>query len=407
MSHHRLAPVFAKKIWTTSQKWNATGKLSFLNEWTYKLGADLLTTFGRQQLFELGATMRIKYGFLLKNFTKANEVPVFRTLSPSHMIASAMNFALGFFGWPLDGQYQQSIMIEEIGFNTSLAAKLTCSNCKNKDKQGRSKWYSSRWKNIYLQNARERLAKDIPGFDLTIKDVYNMQEMCAYETVGLGYSKFCELFTEDEWEGFDYALDLRFWYDYGFGAPLARIQGIGWVQELVARLTHEPVITHNTSTNAILDSNPITFPLNHSLYVDVSHKTVMLSIMTALNLTSFAEEGPLPYTHILKTRKFRSSEIIAFGSSIQFQLLECTSLDGPQIRIIINDGVVPLTGIRGCPAKADGMCPVAVFVEAMRELIRDADWTWDCNGDWEVPPGDQWHTTTGTPPERAGHSQFY
>lgn len=26
-----------------------------------------------------------------------------------------MNFALGFFGWPFEGQYQQSITIEEKG----------------------------------------------------------------------------------------------------------------------------------------------------------------------------------------------------------------------------------------------------------------------------------------------------
>ena len=31
------------------------------------------------------------------------------------MLSSAMNFALGFFGWPLEGQYQQSITIEESG----------------------------------------------------------------------------------------------------------------------------------------------------------------------------------------------------------------------------------------------------------------------------------------------------
>jgi len=25
------------------------------------------------------------------------------------------------------------------------------------------------------------------------------------QTVALGYSKFCELFTQDEWEGFEYS----------------------------------------------------------------------------------------------------------------------------------------------------------------------------------------------------------
>ena len=28
------------------------------------------------------------------------------------MLASALNFAIGFFGYPLDGQYEQSIAIE-------------------------------------------------------------------------------------------------------------------------------------------------------------------------------------------------------------------------------------------------------------------------------------------------------
>lgn len=31
------------------------------------------------------------------------------------MLASALNFAIGFFGYPLDGQYQQSIIIEAPG----------------------------------------------------------------------------------------------------------------------------------------------------------------------------------------------------------------------------------------------------------------------------------------------------
>jgi hypothetical protein len=31
------------------------------------------------------------------------------------MLASAMNFAIGFFGYPFEGQYQQSITIEAEG----------------------------------------------------------------------------------------------------------------------------------------------------------------------------------------------------------------------------------------------------------------------------------------------------
>jgi hypothetical protein len=31
------------------------------------------------------------------------------------MLASALNFAIGFFGYPFDGQYEQSITVEKTG----------------------------------------------------------------------------------------------------------------------------------------------------------------------------------------------------------------------------------------------------------------------------------------------------
>jgi hypothetical protein len=45
----------------------------------------------------------------------------------------------------------------------------------------------------------------MPGFNLTIPDCLQMQLLCAFETVALGYSEFCGLFTEEEWKGFAYA----------------------------------------------------------------------------------------------------------------------------------------------------------------------------------------------------------
>jgi hypothetical protein len=128
-----------------------------------------------------------------------------------------------------------------------------------------------------------------------------------------------------------------------------------------------------------------------------------LTVITALNLTNFASDGPLPYTHIPHDRAFRSSELAPFATNMQIQLLECSSIPtGPQIRVVINDGVVPLTGIKGCPEREDGMCPVETFVKAQKETIADSDWEWACHGDWEVSPGTDWETVTGTPPRKPG-----
>lgn len=69
--------------------------------------------------------------------------------------------------------------------------------------------------------------------------------------------------------------DLNFWYGSGPGNPTAAAVGIGWVQELVSRLTKTPLTTFDTSTNGTLDSSNITFPLDQPIYVDASHDTVI------------------------------------------------------------------------------------------------------------------------------------
>ncbi len=68
--------------------------------------------------------------------------------------------------------------------------------------------------------------------------------------------------------------------------------------------------------------------------------------------------------------------------------------------MIINDGVAPLTGIEGCPEEKDGMCPLDAFVAAQKKTIAETDWNWDCHGDWEVSPGPEWETMTGSPPAK-------
>ncbi len=41
-----------------------------------------------------------------------------------------------------------------------------------------------------------------------------MQSLCAYETGYLGESQFCNLFSLDEWAGFENTLDIEYYYDY-------------------------------------------------------------------------------------------------------------------------------------------------------------------------------------------------
>lgn len=67
----------------------ASGNLSFLNSWKYQLGAEILTPFGREQLFNLGVSFRTKYGHLLDSKQK----PVFRTESQVRSASRAISKA--------------------------------------------------------------------------------------------------------------------------------------------------------------------------------------------------------------------------------------------------------------------------------------------------------------------------
>jgi hypothetical protein len=66
---------------------------------------------------------------------------------------------------------------------------------------------------------------------------------------------------------------------------------------------------------------------------------------------------------------------------MQFQVLACgdTTTDEPtHIRLILNDGVVPLTGLRGCPEDEEGKCPIDTFVGALKEIIGEVDFAKEC-----------------------------
>ncbi|KAJ7368936.1 histidine phosphatase superfamily, partial [Mycena albidolilacea] len=224
-------------------------------------------------------------------------------------LSPPMNFAIGFFGYPFEGQYQQSITIEADGFNNTLAPYKTCPPLKAD--RGRAK--VAQWAGMYLARAVGRLQPLTKGYELRVEDVYVLQQLCAYETVALGYSKFCELFTEEEWDGFDYSLDSYSWYNSAFGFALGQPLGIGYVQELVARLTHTPIATHNSSTNGTLNDDPTTFLIGQSLYVDATHEVLVLQVLTALSLSTLAAEGTLPADYILQNRTFRSRELAPFS----------------------------------------------------------------------------------------------
>ncbi|EGF97768.1 uncharacterized protein MELLADRAFT_84480 [Melampsora larici-populina 98AG31] len=382
-------PSFGKRIKEAqdSRKLKAKGVLDFLNTWSYELGTEVLTPFGRSQMFDLGISYRQKYGYLLNKMK--DRIPVFRTTTQDRMYHSALNFFAGFFGIPYEKSYHQSIIIESQNFNNSLAPYYQCPNSHHPGVGNLGSVVSEQWVESYLKNATHRFNELIEGYQFTPSDLHTMQQVCSYETIALGTSEFCSLFTDQEWLDYSYSIDLEFWYSNSFGNPTSAALGLGYTQELLARLTGRVDPNPSSSINTTLFNNPVTFPLNQSIYVDATHDTVISTIVVALNLTSLAASGPLPTNRRDPKRSFRVEQIAPFGAQMATQIMTCqlqpNSTQQKYARIVLNDAVIPLNGLSKCKSSNLGLCELDLFIESLQKRVQEIDYPQSCFNNFTKP----------------------
>ncbi|WFD19068.1 hypothetical protein MCAP1_001286 [Malassezia caprae] len=358
---------------TRNGTFHATGDLAFLNHLNYTIGQALLVHQGAQELFDSGVKHYYEYGRLLSNMTTK---PVIRTTSSSRVLDSSRYWTLGFFGWDANERMNLEVLTEAKGQNNTLEPKYACPNGK---KFAFGDQMRKEWQKVYLKDALKRWQKNIHGLNLTIEDMFNIIQVCPYETAGMGFSKFCSLFTKEEWEGFEYDGDLKFQGNSGFMSPMGRAMGIGYVQEFLARVSNH-TITNATSQNTTLDRNETYFPLDQRLYADFTHDSAIVNILTAFNLTQIGDH--LKATKPNKNRRFRASAIVPFGARVAFEVLECAKGEEstPFIRIKINDAVVPLNEGQGCRQSHDGLCSLSDFKKQLQDSIKASHFDLACFG---------------------------
>lgn len=385
------------------------------------MGRDYLTGIGAATEFSLGVNFWAKYGRRLYNAApeqlsynaafpngSSRPRPVLRTTGQSRIENSEINWALGFFGVSFTEDpnptlqnasiaYDMVVIPEMSGENNTLASYYSCPNnfVDAIGLNGDSDVFV--YIHRYLQGATARLKQFVPpDFDLNVNDTYAMQSICAYENnfLGLGQSDFCYMFTEAEWAGFENTLDILYFYDYSYGNPTGRAQGIGYVQELMARLTSQYITSSNSSVNSTLDNNPMDFPLHQPFYADFTHDDIIVSVLTAMSMDyfnappSFSQFPPDP------NRVFNLAHLTPFGGHLTVEVIGCADADptpiaselpkrvqytpgqyGYQpgnapnkfIRMSLNGGLLPLNTLRSgdcANGRPDGMCALTSFLKS-------------------------------------------
>lgn len=165
---------------------------------------------------------------------------------------------------------------------------------------------------------------------------------------------------------------------------MGAVQGVGYINELIGRLTNSPA-HHGLQTNKTLLSSPETFPLNRSMYVDFSHDNLMVAVFAAIGLFN-QTNGPLDTTKITKDRTWIISNMVPFSGQMTIERLSCSPLR-PQpfrwrnqmttdeetvynhkvreeyVRIFVNDA---RQSLGFCGASEDGLCKLDDFVESQK-----------------------------------------
>ncbi|KJZ78314.1 hypothetical protein HIM_02352 [Hirsutella minnesotensis 3608] len=390
-----------QRLANVSDEFRPKGPMAFLKGWKYQLGAEILVPKGREELFESGVLHYYMYGGLYNPQTKITA----RTTTQDRMLKSAENWLAGFFGLDWTNNATIEVIIEENGFNNSLAGALNCPNAWTKSSGLEAQ---NTWAAIYLANATSRFQAMTEGFNWTVDDVYAAQTMCPYETVAYGSSKFCDLFTYQEWQDYGYSVDLFFAAISGFNSPTGRAIGIGYQQEVMARIKNHTLGYSGSQINVTLDSSTETFPLNQTLYFDFSHDTNIMSILTAFGLRQLADN--LPATRNPGAHNLTIGHITPFGARLDIEIIKTPKPVSPNrdgylrggetkyIHFVLNQRTLPLgQSFPECDAsRKDGWCDLDTFLQVQEGMPLKARFDYACFGDYpKISYGD---VTDGAPP---------
>jgi hypothetical protein len=360
----------------------------FIKDYVYALGADQLSGYGKAEMASSGSAFYRRYHALAQTAS-----PFIRSSGQERVVVSAMKWAEGYYGTKLsdhpdqtDDGYSGSIVVipEDDGVNNTLSHSL-CTAFEDEDEYGSiGSDAQDEFREIFGGPIRDRLNKHLPGANLSVKEAVYIMDLCPFETVArkdAKLSQFCFLFTLDEWKDFDYYQSIGKYYGYNKGNPLGPTQGVGFVNELIARLMDQPVEDH-TTTNSTLDSSPQTFPLGKALYADFSHDNDLTGIYGALGL--YNETPPLSKKKrqsIKHTRGYSASWTVPFGARMYVEKMVCgahqTRRNGHKkehkkepekehkkelVRILVNDRVVPL---QDCGPDKLGRCTLESFINSL------------------------------------------
>lgn len=231
---------------------NLTGELAFVNKWNF-FASDPAKDFdglistgpyaGTLQAFSTGVKLRTRYKHLL-DLAQQRGKTSFWASGSKRVAETARYFGAGFFGLDWEDAATLHVIPEtpDLGADT-LTPGDTCLDYRNNaNEHGHDDGLRmlNAFRGTYLPAIGDRLAQRNPIMKFSDDEIYTMQELCGFETLAKGHSPWCDVFTHEEWDNFEYARDVIHYYRSGPGNPYGAAMGWLWLNATANLLQEGP-----------------------------------------------------------------------------------------------------------------------------------------------------------------------
>lgn len=325
-----IEPFFEKLENKSSIDWSKIPHLSFLADWKPPVSdaeVELLSRVGKLEATQLGVDLDFRY----PDISLPKRV---WTSSAERTFKSAQSFVRGLEAEDNTINVVSVYESEESGAD-SLTPYKACPGYSGSTGSDESSVYQEK----YAKPIVARFNDLAPKFNFTVNDVFGMQQLCGYETVIRGKSPFCdlELFSPDDWLGWEYSEDVRYHYNAGYGAEVSGYVGLPWLN----------------ATAKLLMENDDRGEADEDLLVSFTHRELPPMVLVAMGLFNNSEfsgaaniNDTMPLDRINYRRDWKASNVLPFLSNIAIERLNCTGSygydDGEYYRVLVNSAPQPL-----------------------------------------------------------------
>ncbi|CAH7675149.1 histidine phosphatase superfamily, partial [Phakopsora pachyrhizi] len=293
--------------------------LEFIKSYRFFSKDSDLVELGRKESYLSGEEFYSRYRDLINKDLSDNglvHLPFLRSSQSDRVIQSAELFKIG--------------LIDRFKSQRNFEEKILIISEDPKDAYNSKEEYEyddekGVWLKLFIRPILKRFNEHLAvGSDLNEIDVLSLMQLCLFDSVAKEeQSKFCDIFHEEEWINFEYYFDLDKYFKHGIGNEIASSQGVGYLAELLSRLTGDIdwIRRDFTKVNHTLDESEDYFPLNRKTFVDFSHDNQMVSIFSSLGIQPIEDlpiEGPPP-----TNRSFVVAQWVPFASRLTVERMKC------------------------------------------------------------------------------------